>query len=162
MVKVRRCFWVDDNLFLMISSKGIDPSSLINRFFAGFLDLPEDPRDLLIKQKTEEIVIRLRISYEQELKEAMRQEALKDSIKNQEKAVKEAKDIRLMDLGDLLQELNIYPQLERDLMQKDMESDLWDTALALVNSKSGTQYDLGTLWNTSLEWFKVYGMKKKA
>lgn len=127
-----------------------------------FLELPEDPREKLIQKRLDDMVLRLRSTYEREIKEMVRDFSAQQELEIESKNMKEKRDSLLLNLGEILQELNIYPQLERDLMQKDMESDLWDTALALVNSKSGTQYDLGTLWNTSLEWFKVYGMKKKA
>lgn len=157
MSKVRRCFWVDDRALLLIQAKGVDVSTLINRVMILFAGLPEDPREALIREQSEEIMIRLRISYENEIRARIKKDAAKHQAQDLERARTDQRLADLMSLGDQLKQLSFFDQLERDLMRGDPDTDLWEDAAVIVSTNNPIKYDLGTLWNTAIDWYRQYG-----
>ena len=157
MVKVRRCFWVDDNLFMLITAKGVDPSTLINKFFAGFLDLPDDPRENFIRAKTEEQVIRLRITYEQLIRDRIRQSAAQQAVQDLDRAAADKRSAELLHVGELLQRTTCWTQVLRALQDKDSDSEYWEIAVHEVNGMDGDRWESTRLWNTAIDWYARYG-----
>jgi len=162
MVKIRRCFWVDDNLIMLITAKGVDPSTLINKFFAGFLDLPDDPRDNFIKAKTEEQVIRLRIQYEQLIRDRIREHATQQQVQDLDRARADQRAAELMGLGELLQKTTCWTKIRQALADQDPDSDYWQIALHEVNEMNGDGWDFTRLWNMAISWWTQYGKAQHA
>ena len=157
MVKIRRCFWVDDNLVMLITAKGVDPSTLINKFFAGFLDLPDDPRDNFIRAKTEEQVIRLRISYEQLIRDRIREHGAQQLTQDLDRARADQRAAELLGLGEMLQKTTCWFKIHQALRDLDPDSNSWTIALHEVNEMDGNSWDFARLWNTAVDWYKQYG-----
>ena len=162
MVKVRRCFWVDDNLFMLITAKGVDPSTLINKFFAGFLDLPDDPRENFIRAKTEEQVIRLRITYEQLIRDRIRQSATQQVVQDLDRAAADKRSAELLHVGELLQRTTCWTQVLRALKDQDSDSEYWEIAVHEVNGMDGDRWESTRLWNTAIDWYARYGKGQHA
>jgi hypothetical protein len=153
MKKRRTSFWVDPNLILMMNSKGIEVSAFLNRAMILFLELPDDPREALLKKKTEDVVSTLRSTYVRELRESLKTFALQNQEKNQEILRKEAYQEKLFEIGDLLNKTSCFPRIIESLSDRNAEASCWDTAVFEINSKNGTRYEFVELWNLAIDWY---------
>ena len=158
--KVRRPVWIDPYLSALLLSDGIDLSSFLDRALALYFDVPEDPREALIREKLEAVKLRLRSSYETEMREIIRSQ--NDQITNEdaEKTRENRKLLDLKTLGENLKSLNFYPKLEKCLRDQSLTEDLWDhwiDAAVILSSKNGKKWDEDMLWNSAIEWWQKYG-----
>jgi hypothetical protein len=145
--------WIDNRLHFMAKEAGIDFTVFFTRCLTEFFDLPPDPRKELINKKADEVVLRLRVQYQNEMRQLAKQQMVQDPTVT-------AADLRaakLLELGEALQELSFFPQLKRDLERKNPEDSLWEDALVLVNSKNGNKYTFSTLWSDAIDWYTRYG-----
>jgi len=149
--KVRASAWVDPKLILLLNESGLTLTSFLNRALPIYLDLPEDPRDKLIQEKLDKMVIRLRISYAKEMQAAI----LESQIENQADLELQEQQSELLDLGDLLQKMSTYAQIEKDLKNKEPSDELWEDLAAIVSSKTGRELTSHELWNQALQWWAL-------
>jgi len=162
MVKVRRCFWVDDTAFLMLQGKCIDPSTLINQIITLFLNLPEDPREKLVKEQSEEVMIRLRIQYEREIRDRIRESAAQQAVQDLDRAAADKRSAELLHVGELLQRTTCWTQVLRALRDQDSDSEYWEIAVHEVNGMDGDRWESTRLWNTAIDWYARYGKGQHA
>ena len=55
--KMRTSVWIDARKYMLVKNDGIELSSLIDRILDVYYDLPEDPREKLVKEKIDNIVL---------------------------------------------------------------------------------------------------------
>ena len=158
--KRRTSVWVDPQLVLLMQNQGIDISSFLNRAMALFLDLPEDPREKLIREKSEKLVHKLLCSYNTDLKESLAEAQRKEAELHPEKLRELALQKQLFHIGDCLKETSVYGKLLKSLMKKNPDIAPWEIALKEINSSNGNKYSEVELWNLSLDWYKNIGSKK--
>jgi hypothetical protein len=147
---------------LLIQSKGIDPSTLVNRVIALFLDLPEDPREKLIQQQSEEMVIRLRIQYEREIRDRIREYATEQAAHDRDRAARAAAEKPILEFGALLQQTSQYPQALLALQSMRHEAPCWETILDELGARTGRTWEFTEMWNTAIEWYRRYGSRQHA
>ncbi len=146
----------------MLQSKGIDPSTLINRVVTLFLDLPEDPAEKLVRIQSEEIMIRLRIQYEQEIRDRIRESATQQQVQDLERARAEQRIEQLLKFGELLQQNQRRDRVMQALRGQDYEAPVWDNVLEEINRVNGGKWTLETLQSTAIDWWKRYGQATHA
>jgi hypothetical protein len=160
MPKMRTSIWVDPNLVLLLRTYGLDLSSFVNKALIEFLELPGDPREKLIREKMDDTVLRLRSTYENEMREIMKDYAKNNTSKIAQETRQAEQEKELYSLGENLKSLNFYPKLEKCLKDPDLADDYWDQwvdAAAIISSKNGKKWDENVLWSTALDWWKKYG-----
>jgi hypothetical protein len=153
-MKVRRAFWIDEKLLLMMSDKGIEMSSFINMAMSSFLELPEDPTVKLLRENLESSMIRLRISYLNGIRDRITETDQAQSEEDLKKAKQKELTQKLMDLGKKLQRTSCYPKILQALKDLDSEAWCWDTALREINSMNGDHYGALELWNNAIDWYR--------
>lgn len=160
MPKMRTSIWVDPNLVLLLRTYGLDLSSFVNKTLVEFLELPADPREKLVNEKIDSTVLRLRSTYENEMREIMKDYARESASKISEENRQSVIDQELYTLGEHLKTLNFYPKLEKCLKDPGLTEEYWDSwidASAVISSKTGKQHDENNLWNMALQWWQKYG-----
>ena len=85
--------YIDSDLVMAMNARGIELSPWINRAMALYLDVPEDPKDELIKKKTEMVVSTLLLRYEQEVRERIKEHAEKIVQETQKKVPEETIEV---------------------------------------------------------------------
>lgn len=158
--KVRKGVWIDPYLFDLLQADGIDLTSFVDRALAVYFEVPEDPREALIREKLETVKLRLRSSYEMEMREIIRTQSDQITNEDAEKTREQKKLTELKTLGEYLKGLNFYPKLEKCLRDPDLADDLWDhwiDAAAIISSKNGKKWDENNLWSVALDWWQKYG-----
>jgi hypothetical protein len=148
---------VDDTAFLMLQGTGVDPSTLINRIIALFLKLPDDPREKLVQEQSEEIMIRLRIQYEREIRDRIMEQATKQAAQDLDRVAADQRAAELLSFGELLQKTTCWMQIHRALQDGNYDSDYWEIALMEINAADGDKWDSTRLWNNAIEWYNRFG-----
>jgi hypothetical protein len=126
-----------------------------------FVGIPEDPRDQLIKQQMNETAIRLRISYEQELRSRSSEITQEQHIRDLQLVAANQKSQDLKKFGNNFMDVSCFPQCIRALDDKNYDSDYWEIALAEFNNNNGSHYDESEFWNIALEWYTMMGETEK-
>ena len=155
MTNVRKAIWVNTQLLLMISDKGIDLSTFVNKALANFLDLPEDPNEKLLREKIDKSVIRLRISYINEIRDRITFSEQTHLVEDIEKAKQKELIAELQKVGEKLQRTSCYNKVLDALKTLDPEAHCWDTALREINNMNGDHFTPEELWNKSIEWYRL-------
>jgi len=153
MKHIRKYVWVDPILAQLLTEKGVDLSAFVNKALAGFLDLPEDPTEKLLREGVEKVVSYTRLSYINEIRGRLRDGEQTHLDEDLEKAKQKELIKDLERIGVLLQKTSCYPQIIEALSRGDPESSYWDTALCEINNLNGRQYELHELWNQALDWY---------
>jgi hypothetical protein len=152
--KTRTSAWVYPTHILLLNERGLTLSSFLAYALPMFLDLPPDPREQLIKADMEKMVLRLRSTYEFEIKQIVQGKTEKDAESNREKA----KTADLIQFGEYLQRTTAYPVFKSQLMRKYYDD---DTILTIVtreiNRMNGKTYRENEVWNTAITWYQKYG-----
>ena len=151
--KIRTSVWVHPSLILLLNERGMTLSSFISRSVPMFLDLPEDPREKLIQQDLEETVLRLRSTYENEVKKIVAGNSEKTVLEG----IQKQKDIELMNLGNLIRTAPSYTRFEKCLKKSDIDDDVLVALTAEINKVSKKQFDPLDVWNLSVSWYRKYG-----
>jgi hypothetical protein len=141
-------------LYLLLASREINISALFNKIASGLFELPEDPNEKLIREKSQYIVLQLRENYEKEIKILMAEHAEQSKQSELEKQ----KEQELIQFGGWLQGTSVYPAFQSQLARKDFED---DTLLAKVtteiNRLNGKRYEMVDVWNRAICWYQKYG-----
>jgi hypothetical protein len=140
----------------MLSDKGIDLSTFVNKSLATFLDLPEDPNEKLLREKIDNSVIRLRIQYLNEIRDRIQKVEQTHLVEDIEKAKQKELMAELQKMGEKLQQTSCYGKVLEALKTLDPEAHCWDTALQEINAANGDNYTAEELWNKSIEWYRLY------
>jgi hypothetical protein len=149
MKKVRAASWVYPTWILLLNERGMTLSSYIARTLPGFLGIPEDPRDKLIQDELNQVVIRARIYYASEMSELMKE--------HKQEMKEDPKNIELLNLGDKLVKTSGYPIFVKCLAKREPDMDVLSIVTSEVNQVSDKKYSDLDLWNQSLQWFSKYG-----
>ena len=160
--KRRTSIWVNPTLVLQMQAKGIDISSFVNRAMALFLEVPEDPREILIKQQTEYVVTQLRATYMHEMNTILKQHNEQQQVQDLERARADQRSAELLSFGELLQKTTCWKQIRRALLDKNHDSNYWDLALDEMNKMDGDRWDGITLWNTAIDWYAKFGKLQRS
>jgi len=155
VTKVRRLVWIDSNLLIMMSDKGIDLSTFLGKSAVAFLDLPEDPTEKLLRENIEKASIRLRIQYMNELRSRIQEKEQTHLVENLEKAKQKELILELQTVGEMLRRTSCYPKILEALKTMDVDAPCWDTALREINSANGDTYEFPDLWNKAIEWHRL-------
>jgi hypothetical protein len=157
MPQIRRSYWVDSSLLMMMEDKGVVMSTFINKAMASFLELPDDPNERLLRENINSAAIRVRISYLNEIRDRITKAEMDETQSNAEKAKQKAINQKLMEVGEQLRRTSVYTRIIKALDKLDGEDPIWDTAIEEFNDVNGTDYDFLSLWNLSIAWYKAYG-----
>lgn len=159
MVKVRRSIWIDDRALLLLQGKGINLSTLISKTMLIFLDLPEDPREKIIQDKIKDIAIRLRIQYEEELRARIREFDKQNEVQDLDRAAADQRNGEILNFGDMLQKTTCWPRVQTALQDLDAEAPCWEMATREIQvaSGNGKDWDIISVWNMAIDWWKRYG-----
>jgi len=137
----------------MSVSEGLELTPFVNRCLALFFEVPEDPHDKLIREKSEYFVLRLKQNYEHEVREIIKDHAaqigLDDVAKNREQD--------LIKFGELLQKTSAYPVFKVCLSRHDFDDDTLQIVTSEVNKMNGQKFEMMELWNRAVDWYRKYG-----
>ena len=144
---------IENNLYAMSIEEGLNLSAFVNRSLAIFFGVPEDPRDKLIKEKTQYAVLRLKEKYNREI-----MEVIKDyEASNKLNQVVEDRESELIQFGEYLKKTSAYPVFELCLKKRDFDDDTLQIVTSEVNRMNGRKYDSMELWNRAVDWYRKYG-----
>ena len=161
MKHVRRYVWVDPYLLRLLDEKGVELSAFLNKALPTFLDLPEDPTQKLLREKLEDSMIRVRLSYINEIRTRIQNAEQAQSQEDIEKAKQKELIAQLTEFGSKLQQLSCYDRCVRSLRDVDPEAPCWDRALSEFNNLNGKKYSIGELWETANEWYRKCPVPEK-
>jgi hypothetical protein len=159
MKKVRRCVWIEERSLLLLQMRGMTPTSILSKILPVLLELPEDPSEALIKKQTEEVVLRLRSTYERELRDRIRDHTAQQELKDLDRAVADQRVREVLSFGDMLQKTTCWPRVQTALQDLDAEAPCWEIATREIQvlSGNGKDWDVINVWNMSIDWWKRYG-----
>jgi len=160
--KIRRNIWIDPDLLLMVSDKGIDLSTFVSMSLSYFLDLPEDPAMQLLKKTIENAELRVRIRYINELRDRITKVEQTQLVEDTEKAKEKELIAELHNIGNALKKTSCYSKLIESLKNNDPDAPCWDTAVIEVSKLAGLNLEFAVLWNLSIEWYKKCPTEVKA
>ena len=149
--KIRTSVWVHPSFILLLNERGLTLSSFLSLALPMFLELPPDPREQLIKADVEKMVLRLRSTYELEIKQIMQEKAEKDAELIPEKQ----RISELIQFGDYLQRTKSYPDFRRCLERKDPDDSVLRNITKEINRLNGNEYEEIELWNKAITWYAV-------
>lgn len=144
---------IETNLYLMAVSEGIDFTAFFNRCLALFFEVPEDPRQKLVKEKSEYTVLRLKEKYHKEISEIIQDQKAQSCIQDREKS----KDQELIKFGEYLKTSSAYPVLVKCLERKDFDDDTLSIVTMDMNRNNGNHYEPEQVWNMAIDWYRKYG-----
>lgn len=144
---------IENNLYAMVIEEGIDLTAFVNRTLALFFDVPEDPRDKLMKEKSQYAVLRLKEKYKREIMGVIKEYSVNSSIA--EAANEKEQD--LIRFGEFLKKTSAYPVFELCLKKRDFDDDTLQIVTSEVNRMNGQKYESMDLWNRAVDWYRKYG-----
>ena len=154
MTKVRRPIWVDPNLLLMITDKGIDLSTFVNMSLGFFLDLPEDPTLKLLRENLEKSELRVRIHYIKEIRDRIQQVEQTHLVEDMEKVKQKELLSELKKVGASLKKTSCYPKVLEALKDLDPDATCWDTAYTEIKERENITDGFPEFWNKAIEWYR--------
>lgn len=154
--KVRKCIWADERALLLFEARGLNLSTVVQKIMAGFLDLPDDPREKILTEKIDREVIRLRISYEQEIRDRIRSFDREQRIKENQEAATNQQDQELLEFYRLAKMTSCWSKIKTDLEHKNSDSHYWEIFLREMNEMNGRQWESNDLWNTGISWYQRF------
>lgn len=140
-------------LYLLLASREINISALFNKIASGLFELPEDPNEKLIREKSQYIVLQLRENYEKEIKMLMAEHAEQSKLSELEKQ----KEQELIQFGEWLQGTSVYSAFHTQLARKDFEDDTLAKVTSELNRLNGKRYEMLDVWNRAICWYQKYG-----
>jgi len=145
---------IDSDLYLLSVSAGISFTPFLNRCLAMFFEVPENPTDKMIREKSEYIVLRLKQNYEREVREILKENASQESVND---AARERED-ELIKFGHQLMKAPSYPAFEKHLKNPDLVDErIMATITSEVNRMNGKKWSDDELWNYAITWWNKYG-----
>lgn len=144
---------IENNLYAMVIEEGIELSAFVNRTLALFFEVPEDPRDKLLKEKSQYAVLRLKEKYKREIMGVLKEYESKTAL-NQAASDRESE---LIQFGEYLKKTSAYPVFELCLKKHDFDDDTLRIVTSEVNKMNGQRYDDIELWNRAVAWYQKYG-----
>ena len=146
---------IQNDLYLLAVSEGLDVSAFLNLALAAYFEVPEDPRTKLIREKCTHFVLRIKNRYNSEMKEILAEHASQNTI---DEATRK-KDAELVTFGEYLKKSSAFPIFERCLKRKEPEGDILELITLEVNRMNGHTYEEHELWNKAITWYNKYGGK---
>ena len=144
---------IENNLYAMSIEEGINLTSFVNRALALFFEVPEDPRDKLIREKTKYSVLRLREKYQKEIVSVIKEYESQSEFDQ----VSQEKEEELIQFGNFLKKTTAFPMLKNCLSTRNFNEDTLQIVTSEVNKMNGKEYDTYGLWNKAIEWYRKYG-----
>ena len=138
---------------MLLASREINISALFNKIASGLFELPEDPNEKLIREKSQYIVLQLRENYEKEIKILMAEHAEQSKLSELEKQ----KEQELILFGEWLRGTSVYPAFQSQLARKDFEDDTLAKVTSELNRLNGKRYEMLDVWNRAICWYQKYG-----
>jgi hypothetical protein len=154
--------WIEERSLLLLQMRGMTPTSVLSKVLPGFLELPEDPGELLIKKQTEEVVLRLRSTYEREIRDRIRESTAQQQVQDLERARADQQAQELLKLGNLLQQTQRWDRAREALQCQDYEAPVWENVLDEINRMNGGKWTFDKLQSTAIEWWRRYGQATHA
>jgi hypothetical protein len=155
MKKVRTSAWVDPSWILLLNERGLTLSSYIAKSLPLFLGLPEDPMEKLIQKDITNMVLRVRSTYINEIRD-------RSTLFDAEKEKERQKLVPLIKIGEKLQRTTCYQDILKALADRDVDAECWPVALDEINNMNGSKLEFYEFWNLSLQWYDVLGKSEKA
>ena len=143
---------IENNLYALSIEEGIELTAFVNRCLALFFEVPENPHDKLIKEKSQYAVLRLKQKYEREIMGVIKEY---ESQSKMDQAVQE-REAELIQFGEYLKRTSAYPVFKICLLKHDVDEDTLDIVTSEVNKMNGQRYNATDLWNKAINWFKKY------
>jgi len=144
---------IENNLYLLSVSKGLDMSAFVNRCLALLFDVPEDPFDKLIRERSEYFVLQLKENYNREVRELLKEQSSKSLIND---AIKD-KENDIVQFGELLKKTTSFKIFKNCLSKQDFDEDIVWTVTSEINKMNGRKYETNELWNKAIDWYRHYG-----
>jgi len=144
---------IENNLYAMTIEEGLNLSAFVNRSLALFFEVPEDPRDNLIKEKTQYAVLRLKEKYKREIMGVIKEYESQSKIDQ----ANQDRDAELIQFGEYLKRTSAYPIFKVCLSRHDFDDDTLHIVTSEVNKMNGQKYEMIELWNRAVDWYRKYG-----
>lgn len=107
-------------------------------------------------------MIRLRIQYEREIRDRIRESATQQQAQDLAKTAADQRSAELREFGTDLKKISCFPRFLQDLEERNTDSDYLQIALAEFNRVNGCRLEDYDLWNTALAWYDKFGKIEQA
>jgi len=144
---------IENNLYAMSIEEGLELTAFVNRCLALFFEVPEDPRDKLIIEKSQYAVLRLKEKYKREILGV-----IKDyEVLNTAGQAAQDRESELIQFGEFLKKTTAYPVFKACLARRDFDDDTLQIVTSEVNKMNGRKFETMELWNKAVDWYRKYG-----